>query len=162
MGSLLAYMNYMDHPWVDSVFSSLSWQEKIAQSLWLAIGPDDVGAAAVDAIFVPGPGVHEGFDEEAEGVAFAELVLFENLAEFAVVATALGEVFNAVVDFVFQEALNFGEVDEVGNGADALWCLEQVADGSAVRVAAGERSEVVELESVRRLLDGAKDDVGGI
>ncbi len=37
-----AYMNYLDHPWVDSVFSSLSMEDKIAQSLWLVIGPDDV------------------------------------------------------------------------------------------------------------------------
>jgi CubicO group peptidase (beta-lactamase class C family) len=37
----LAYMNYMDHPWVDSVLSSLSMEEKIAQTLWVVTGPDD-------------------------------------------------------------------------------------------------------------------------
>jgi len=36
-----AFMDYVDHPWVDSVFSSLSMEEKRAQSLWLVIGPDD-------------------------------------------------------------------------------------------------------------------------
>jgi len=35
------YINYMDHPWVDSVYSSLSGEEKIAQTLWLVIGPDE-------------------------------------------------------------------------------------------------------------------------
>ena len=34
-----------------------------------AAGGDDVGAAAVYAVLVPRPGVHEGFYEEAEGVA---------------------------------------------------------------------------------------------
>ena len=37
-----------------------------AEGIELAIGADDVGAAAIDAIFVPRPGVHEWFDEEAE------------------------------------------------------------------------------------------------
>ncbi len=36
-----AYMTYMDLPWVDSVLSTLSMEEKIAQSLWVVIGPDD-------------------------------------------------------------------------------------------------------------------------
>ncbi len=36
-----AYMNYMDHPWVDSVISYSSMEEKIAQSLWLVIDADD-------------------------------------------------------------------------------------------------------------------------
>ncbi len=34
-------MQYQDHPWVDSVLSTLSREEKIAQSHWLVIGPDD-------------------------------------------------------------------------------------------------------------------------
>ena len=78
-----------------------------------------MGAAAVDAVFVPIPSIHEGFDEEAEGVFFAELVLFEQVTKRGVVAAAFGEVFEAIADFVAEEALYFGEADEVGNRADA-------------------------------------------
>jgi len=36
-----SYINYMDHPWVDSVYASLSREEKIAQSIWVVTGPED-------------------------------------------------------------------------------------------------------------------------
>jgi len=36
-----AFMAYLDNPWVDSVFSDLSDEEKLAQTLWLVVGPDD-------------------------------------------------------------------------------------------------------------------------
>jgi len=36
-----AYSQYFYHPWVDSVLSTLSMEEKIAQSLWLVTGPED-------------------------------------------------------------------------------------------------------------------------
>lgn len=35
------YTQYLDHPWVDSVLSTLSVEEKIAQSLWLVTSPDE-------------------------------------------------------------------------------------------------------------------------
>ncbi|TFH26448.1 MAG: hypothetical protein E4H10_06945, partial [Bacteroidia bacterium] len=35
------YIQYLDHPWVDSVLSILSREEKIAQSVWVLVGPDD-------------------------------------------------------------------------------------------------------------------------
>ena len=35
------YSQYLDHLWVDSVLSSLSVEEKIAQSLWLITDPDE-------------------------------------------------------------------------------------------------------------------------
>ena len=133
-----------------------------AEGVEFAVGADDVGAAAVDAVFVPVPGVHEGFDEEAEGVAFAEFELFEDVAEGGVVAAAFDEVFEAVFDFVFEESLDFGEVDEFGDGADAEGSFQEVADGGAVGVAAGEGGEVGELEAVVGLVDGAEDDVGGV
>lgn len=36
-----ALSQYLDHPWVDSMLSTLSTEEQIAQSLWLVAGPDD-------------------------------------------------------------------------------------------------------------------------
>ena len=36
-----AYNQYHNHPWVDSVLSTLSREEKIAQSLWVLAGPDE-------------------------------------------------------------------------------------------------------------------------
>ena len=35
------YLEYLDHPWVDSVLSTLSEEKKMAQSLWILTGPDD-------------------------------------------------------------------------------------------------------------------------
>ena len=133
-----------------------------AKGIEFSVGTNDVGAAAVDAVFVPVPGVHEGLDEEAEGVAFAELEFFKDLAEGGVVAAAFDEVFDAVIDFVFQESLDLGEVDEFGDGADAEGGFEEVADGGAVGIATGEGGEVGELEAVLGLGDGAEDDVGGV
>ncbi len=34
------FLQYLDHPWVDSVLSTLSEEEKMAQSLWVLAGPD--------------------------------------------------------------------------------------------------------------------------
>ena len=38
------FLNYLNHPWVDSVMSALSLDEKIAQTIWIAAysnkGPD--------------------------------------------------------------------------------------------------------------------------
>jgi len=40
-GQQATYTQYLDHPWVDSVLSTLSVEEKIAQSLWLITDPDE-------------------------------------------------------------------------------------------------------------------------
>ena len=32
------YLQYIDHPWVDSVLATLSTDERIAQSIWIATG----------------------------------------------------------------------------------------------------------------------------
>ncbi|KPL22597.1 MAG: hypothetical protein AMS23_07670, partial [Bacteroides sp. SM1_62] len=36
-----AYLQYLDHPWVDSVLATLSREERIAQSVWIATGPEE-------------------------------------------------------------------------------------------------------------------------
>lgn len=36
-----AYLAYLDSPWVDSVLSDLSEEEKMAQTLWLELGPEE-------------------------------------------------------------------------------------------------------------------------
>ena len=36
-GQQSPYMQYQDHPWVDSVLATLSTEERIAQSIWIAI-----------------------------------------------------------------------------------------------------------------------------
>ncbi len=39
-GQQTPYLQYLDHPWVDSVLTTLSTEEKIAQSVWIATGSD--------------------------------------------------------------------------------------------------------------------------
>ena len=34
------YLQYLDHPWVDSVLTSLSTEERIAQTVWISTGSD--------------------------------------------------------------------------------------------------------------------------
>ena len=121
-----------------------------------------MGAAAVDAVLVPGPGVHEGLDEETEGVALLHLETVQDLAELGVLAAALDQVGKLVAHLVAQEALEAGEVDELGDAPDADRRAQQVADGRAVRIAAGQRREVLEAQPAGRLLHRAEDDVGGI
>src|SRR5581483_12008097 len=97
-----------------------------AEGIELAIGPDDMGAAAVDAVLVPRPRIHEGLDEEAEGVGFIELELLEQFAERFALAPALQQVLQAVADLVAEEALHLGEVDELADGTrGAVAGLEQ-------------------------------------
>jgi len=42
----LSHLQYLDHPWVDSVFLNLSEEERVAQSYWLVSRPED-GLAAM-------------------------------------------------------------------------------------------------------------------
>ncbi len=39
-GQQAPYLQYLDHPWVDSVLATLSTKERIAQSVWIALGSD--------------------------------------------------------------------------------------------------------------------------
>jgi CubicO group peptidase (beta-lactamase class C family) len=39
-GQQTPYLQYLDHPWVDSVLTTLSTEERIAQSVWIAISSD--------------------------------------------------------------------------------------------------------------------------
>ena len=73
-----------------------------------------MGAAAVDAVFVPAPGIHEGLDEEPEGVLLAEFELPEEVAEGGVVAAALCEILQLVADLVAEKPLDRVEIDELG------------------------------------------------
>ncbi len=34
------YIQYLHHPWVDSIYHSLSWRERLAQSIWLGVRTD--------------------------------------------------------------------------------------------------------------------------
>ncbi|MEA3461226.1 MAG: hypothetical protein U9R49_05040, partial [Bacteroidota bacterium] len=40
-GQQRIYSQYLDHPWVDSMMSTLSMEEKTAQSLWVIAGPEN-------------------------------------------------------------------------------------------------------------------------
>jgi len=40
-GQQAPYIQYLDHPWVDSVLATLSMEERIAQSVWVAVGSDE-------------------------------------------------------------------------------------------------------------------------
>ena len=107
-----------------------------------------MGAAAIDAVFVPGVGVHEGLDEEAKGVGFIEFPLLEQIAQRLRVAAALSEVLKAVVHAIVEEALDVIVINELAHGAQAFIRFDEIADGGAIGIATGERGEVIEGERV--------------
>src|SRR3569623_935182 len=86
-----------------------------AEGVELAVGADYMSAAAVDAVLIPGPGVHEGLDHEPEGLAARGLQGFEQFAERLVFTAAFREVLQRIVNLVLQEALKLGEVQEVAH-----------------------------------------------
>ena len=133
-----------------------------AEGIQLSIRADDVGAAAVNAVFVPRRGVHERFDEEPERVRFVELELLEQFAERLGVAAAFHQVFEFVADFGAEKSLDVFEVNEVADGTNLSADFEQVADGRAVRIAAGQRREILKAQLAGGLCDGGEDDVGGV
>ena len=121
-----------------------------------------MSAAAVNAVFIPSPGVHEGFHHQAEGHASRALHRFQKVAELRVVATAASEVFQRVVDFVLEEALEFGEIKEVADVPDVLALANEIADRSAIRVAAWQGCEVLKANLSGALLHDVREDVGGV
>src|SRR5436190_9083467 len=91
-----------------------------------SVRPDHVSAAAIDAVFIPGPGVHERLDEKTEGVSFVEFKLLEQFAQRFGFATAAHEVFQFVTDFVAEKTLHGFEINEVADGAHVAVYFQQV------------------------------------
>src|ERR1043166_1007430 len=87
-----------------------------AEGVEVAIGTDDVRAAAVNAVVVPTPGVHEGLYQNSEGVGFVHFELAEQRAERLGFAATAHQIFEAVTNLVLEEALDFGEVNELADG----------------------------------------------
>jgi predicted peroxiredoxin len=134
-----------------------------AKRIQLPIGSDDVGAAAVNAVLIPAPRIHERLDEQAEGVRFIQLELPEQRAERFAFATALRQVFEAVTDFVAEKALHFAKVDEVADQArTAVAGFQQIANRRAIRIAARQGCEVFVAEAAMRLFHRGEDDVGRV
>ena len=89
-----------------------------AEGVQFAVGADDVGAAAVDAVFIPGRGIHERLDEQAESVRFVQLEFLEQFAQGLRFAAAFHKVFEFVANLSAQKSLHIFEIDEIAHGAD--------------------------------------------
>ena len=118
-----------------------------------------MGAAAVNAVFVPRRGVHERLDEEPERVRFVHLELFEQFAQRLGFAAAFHQVFQLVADFGAEKSLHLLKSMKVADGTDLPADFEQIADGRAIRVAARQRREILEAQFAGRLPDGGENDV---
>src|SRR5690349_11578891 len=119
-------------------------------------------AAAVNAVFIPSPGVHEGFHHEAERHAARALERLEQFAEFGVLATAAREVLERVVDLVLEKSLQLREVHEITDMPDGLPTADEVTDDRAIRIATGQRGEVLVEELAAGLLHDIEEDVRGV
>jgi hypothetical protein len=124
-----------------------------------------VRAAAVNAVFVPRPGVHEGLDEQAEGVRLVQLEFLEqraaaldgpppHRAQIGSAQRALTGFLRAVelqVELEFSVTKRLSELVEkgvVGREADAVGIQQHVVD-AGVRVQP--REQLGELRMQRRL-----------
>src|SRR6266705_656611 len=119
-------------------------------------------AAAVYPVLVPSPRVHKRLDEQPERVRLVQFEPLEQIPERLGFAAAFHQIFQLVTDFCAEKSLHVLEVNEVTDRAHLPADLEQVADGSAIGVAAGQWSEILETQFTVRLLDDGKDDVGGV
>src|SRR2546430_4044728 len=115
-----------------------------AKRVELAVGTDDMSTAAVNAVLVPRPGVHERLDEEPERVRFVHLKLFQQFAQRFGFTAAFHQVLQTISHFVAQKILHLREVDEIADGIGALVRLEEVTNGRAIRIAAWQRREILE------------------
>gem|GEM_PF-4501810 len=76
-----------------------------AEGVQAAVRLNHMGAAAVDAILVPAPCVHEGFDHYPEGGAAFEFEFFQDLSQWLGFAAAFDQVFNGVSHPILQKSL---------------------------------------------------------
>jgi hypothetical protein len=133
-----------------------------AEGIQFAIRADNVGAAAVNAVFVPRCSVHERLDEEPERVRFIQLELLEQFAERFRFTAALHQVFEFIADFGAEKSLDVFEIDEIADGTDLPAHFEQIADGRAIGITARQRREILEAQFARRLSNGGENDVRSI
>src|SRR5206468_7841802 len=103
---------------------------------------------------------HERLDEQTKRVRFGHLELFQQCAQRLGFAAAFHQILQTITDLVVQEFLHLREVDEVTDRMDAPIRLEQVPNGSAVRVAARQWCEILEAQVTTRLFHRSEDDVG--
>ncbi len=75
-------------------------------------------------------------------------------------APATRKVVQAVQNPIAKEPLDFFEVDEIAHGPDRAADFQEVAEGRAVGIAAGQGREVVGAETAAGLADGLEDDIG--
>jgi len=133
-----------------------------AKRIQFSIRPDDVRAAAINAIFVPRQRVHERFDEQPECMRLVQFKFLEQLTERFGFAAALHEVFEPVADLVLQKILHLREINEVAHRTHLPADFQEVTDGRAIRVPTRQRREIVEAQLPARLSNGSEDDVGGV
>ena len=71
-------------------------------------------------------------------------------------------VFNLDTGYQFQETLDLREIHEVADGTQPLGCAQQVTDRCAIRIAAGQGSEVVEFQRAPTFSDRGENDIGRV
>lgn len=133
-----------------------------AEGIQFAIRADDMGATAVNAVFVPRCSVHERLDEEPERVRFVQLELLEQFAERFGFTAALHQVLEFIANFCAEKSLDVFEIDEIADGTDLPAHFEQIADGRAIGITARQWREIFEAQFFRRLSNGGENDVRSI
>src|SRR5205814_7419357 len=104
-------------------------------------------AATIDPILIPRERVHERLDEEPKRMAFVQFELLEQFAQRLGFATAARQVLQVVTDLVAQKPLHRRKIDKIAHGTDLSVDFEQIPNGSAIRVTAGQRGKIFETQA---------------
>ena len=108
-------------------------------------------------MFVPRRRIHERFNKQSKGMRRIDFKSLEQLTERLRFTTAARQIVRFVADFVPQKPLHRRKVDEVTDRAHPSTHTQQIADGRAIRITAGQRREILEAQFARGLPDRRKD-----
>jgi hypothetical protein len=129
-----------------------------AERIQFSIRSDDVRAAAVDPVFVPGPCIHERLDED--GTCWFRRVQVSNSSPSG--SDSQPHFINLRGDNELCPEGNPApcEVNKVADGMGATIRFEQVTNRGAIRITAGQQCEIFKPELAVRLFNRGQNDVG--
>src|SRR4051794_29531161 len=84
------------------------------------------------------------------------------MTEWLVFAAALSQIFNCVMNFVFQKSLQTREIQKIRNGTNLAIGPDQITDGSAIRIATRQGREIFEAQFATRIVDRGENDISGV
>lgn len=121
-----------------------------------------MGAARFDSILIPGLGAHERLYYDDEWAARFDELAHEEFGERVIATAALCQVARRVIHAIPHVARNLAGIDKPPQRPELAGEANVRRDDLAVRIATGQRPEMVRLNCALRLIDNGADDIGGV